>query len=191
MKKLVFLAAIAVFGLTLSQAQTSFGVKAGANFASLNGDDADDVDGQTTIHIGGVANIGITEFISVQPELLYSRQGFKDDDFDITVFLDYITVPIMADFKVTEGLSLQGGPQIGFNINSIIEDDDSGGEEDLDNVEGLDLGLGLGAQYRLPMGLFFQARYVAGLSNVFEDIEGESVEAKNAVVSVSVGWFFN
>ncbi|MFC7357352.1 porin family protein [Jejudonia soesokkakensis] len=190
MRKLFLLSIFIVLGCITSQAQISFGAKAGVNFASLQGDDADDIEGQTTINIGGIANIGITELLAVQPELVYSRQGFKSDENDITVFLDYLTIPVMADFTIAEGLSLQGGPQVGININSIIKDDETENEEDLDNVEGLDLGMGIGAQYRLPMGLFFQARYVAGLNNVFEDIEGESVDAKNSVISVSIGWFF-
>lgn len=191
MKKLLLFAAIVVFGFTTGYTQTSFGVKAGVNLASLSGDDADDLDGHTTMHIGGVANIGITELFSVQPELLYSRQGFKDKDAGRTGFLDYITVPVMADFKVAEGLSLQGGPQIGININAIVDDDNAGGEVDINNVESLDIGVGIGAQYKLPAGLFLQARYMAGLNNVFEEIEGESLKAKNSVISVSVGWFFD
>jgi hypothetical protein len=188
MNKTLLFAVIAVFGFTVGQSQTSFGVKAGVNFATLSGDDVDGLDGQTTVNFGGVVNIGITESLSVQPELLYSRQGFENDD--ITAFLDYITIPIMADFKVAERLSIQGGPQFGININAIEKDNDSGNEVDFENVESLDIGLGIGAQYRLPIGLFFQARYVAGLSNVFEEFEGESIDAKNSVISISVGWFF-
>jgi len=60
MKKLLLMAALAVFGLTTTNAQeVRFGAKAGANFASLNGDDVDDIDGRTSFHVGGVANIEI------------------------------------------------------------------------------------------------------------------------------------
>jgi len=186
MKKLLLFAALVVFVFTTGHAQTNFGVKTGVNLASLSGDDSGWVDGQTTIHIGGVANIGISELLSVQPELLYSRQGAKNKMDDTTIYLDYITVPIMVDFKVAEGLSLQGGPQIGININGIVEDDNAGGEEDIENLESLDIGVGVGAQYKLSKGLFFQARYMVGLSNLSEEIKG-----KNSVISVSVGWFFD
>jgi hypothetical protein len=53
-------------------------------------------------------------------------------------------------------------------------------------VETVDLGVGIGAQYILPMNLFFQARYVIGFTDVIEDVEG-----KNSVISLSVGYFFN
>ncbi|PKA84304.1 outer membrane protein with beta-barrel domain [Ulvibacter sp. MAR_2010_11] len=184
MKKLLIMAAIAVFGFTTANAQgVSFGVKAGANFASINGDDADDLDGRTSFHVGGVVNIGISELFAVQPELVYSAQGFEFED--VKGKLDYVNIPIMADFTVADGLSLQGGPQVGINISAKQEFD--GETEDIDDIETLDLGFGAGAQYRLPdMGLFFQARYVIGFNDIVEDFAG-----KNSVISLSVGWFFN
>jgi len=186
MKKTLLVTAFAFFAFVGVQAQNfQFGAKAGANFASLNGDDVDDLDGKTSIHVGGVARISISEFLAVQPEILYSRQGAKDGD-DTTLFLDYINIPILVDFTLAEGLSLQGGPQIGININGIAKDEDSGNEIDIDDIETVDLGVGLGAQYVLPMNLFFQARYVIGFSDIIND-----VEAKNTVVSLSVGYFFN
>lgn len=188
MKKLLLVAALAVFGLTTTFAQgVRFGAKAGANFASLNGDDVDDVDGRTSFHVGGVVNIGVSELFSVQPEVIYSSQGASDGD--VSFNLDYINVPIMADFQLAEGFSLQGGPQVGINISSKAEFD--GDKEDIEDIQTLDLGAGIGAQYVLPMNLFFQARYVIGLSDVFEEIEGFKPDAKNSVISVSVGYFFN
>ncbi|MDT0554986.1 porin family protein [Patiriisocius hiemis] len=184
MKKLFLFTAIIAFAVTTSNAQgVSFGAKAGLNLAGLNGDDADDLDGRTAFHVGGVANIGISELFSVQPELIFSMQGSEADD--VTLQLDYVNLPIFADFQIADGLSLQGGPQVGFNINAQAEFD--GETMDLEDNETLDLGFGAGAQYRLPdLGLFFQARYVIGFSDVISD-----VDAKNSVASISVGWFFN
>ena len=44
------------------------------NFATLGGD-TEDLDGLTSFHVGGVAEISFSEKFSVQPELLYSAQG--------------------------------------------------------------------------------------------------------------------
>ena len=162
------------------------GVKAGANFASLNGDGADALDGRTSLHFGAVLNFGFSELFAIQPEVLYSSQGYKysSEAGDVAVALDYLNIPVLADITVAEGLSLQGGPQIGINISSKAKFD--GESFDVDGIETVDLGVGIGAQYKLPMGLFFQARYVIGFTDI-----ADGAESKNAVIGISAGWFFN
>jgi len=187
MKKLFFLAAFAVFGLSNVTAQVTFGAKAGVNLASINGDNSDDADGLTSFHVGGVAKIAISEFFSLQPELIYSLQGYTADTGfgDLDVKLSYINIPIMADFMIMEGLSLQGGPQIGINLSG--EADLDGETTDIEGIETLDIAAGIGAQYKLASnGLFFQARYVTGLTEIVKD-SGQ----KNGVISLSVGYMFN
>lgn len=199
MKKVILFAVFSLFATTNFFAQNapsenstssgvSFGVKAGPNFASLTGDDTDDLDGRTSFHAGGVVNIGVSELFAVQPEVVYSAQGatFTEEGMDITIKLDYLNVPVLADFTLAEGFSLQGGPQVGFNITKEFEAD--GVSEEIEDVESVIFDAVIGAQYRLPMGLFFQARYVIGISNASSDAD---VEIKNSVVSVSAGWFFN
>lgn len=182
MKKLLLLTAFAVFGFTVNAQNVSFGAKAGVNFATLTGSDVDNVDMRTSLHVGGVVNIGITEKFGIQPELLYSSQGYTADG-DVTGKLDYISVPVMAEYKFFEGFSAQAGPQVAFNINDKIEVD---GEEvgELD-AESVDFGFAFGAQYKLKQGIFFQARYGLGLSDVVSDFT-----VKNAVFGISVGYMF-
>jgi len=185
MKKVLLIAIVTVFGFTVNAQGVSFGAKAGANFASLGGDDADDLDGRTSFHIGAVASIGISEKFSIQPELVYSSQGFtfSEEGIDVTGKLDYIIVPVLADISVAKGFSLQVGPQVGFVITDEAEAD--GETEDLD-AESTDFGLAVGGQYKTESGLFFQARYALGLSDVASD-----ADVKNNVISLSVGYFFN
>jgi hypothetical protein len=91
----------------------------------------------------------------------------------------------MADFMIMEGLSLQGGPQIGINLSG--KNDFGGGTTDIEDIEALNIAAGIGAQYKLASnGLFFQARYVTGLTEIRKD-SGQ----KNGVISLSVGYTFN
>ena len=186
MKKLVLFAALVAFSFTGLMAQSvSFGAKAGLNIANVTGDDVDDLDGRTSFHAGAVVNVGISELFSVQPEVIFSAQGFKSNDGGVegVAMLNYVNVPILADFVLAEGFSLQGGPQVGFNIGDDIEVD--GQDAGSLDAESIDVGAAIGAQYRLPMGLFFQARFTIGLTDIVED-----VSAKNSVIGVSAGWFF-
>ena len=188
MKKLLFAAAIAVFGFSTVNAQDlSFGAKVGANFASVGGDDSDDLDGKTAFHVGAVINIGISEKFAIQPELVYSTQGYTAsfDGVDVTGKLDYINLPILVDYTIISGLSIQAGPQIGFNIkDEMVADDVDDVSLDLD-AESIDIAGALGAQFKMGSGLFFQARYTFGFSEIVED-----VDIKNNVFSLGVGYFF-
>ena len=118
MKKL-FLAAFAVFAFTSVNAQ-DFGVF--ANYASNSFDGGDSTSG---FNIGVLAGFEISEKFSVQPELLYSAQGAKEDGGDGELKLDYINIPVMAKFYVAEGFSLEAGPQVGFLMSAKSE---GGGE---------------------------------------------------------------
>lgn len=180
MKKLFFLAATVFFTGTISAQQVNFGAKAGLNIATLSGDDIDDVGSRTAFHIGLIGEIMLTEKFAVQPEVLYSAQGAKEDD--LTYKLDYVAIPVMAKYFVTPGLSLEAGPQIAFNTLSEIEFD--GESEDLDEIEGMDFGLGFGLGYQF-MNAFVQARYNMGLTEIVED-----ADAKNSVFQISVGYKF-
>ncbi len=191
MKTILLFTAIAVFALNVQAQEVRFGAKAGANLSNVNGDDADDANSRAGFHLGGVAKIGLTEMFAIQPEVVFSSQGYKVNfpGEDGKVRLSYINLPVMADITLAEGFSLQGGPQIGFNISADAKYD--GDTTDLEDVKTIDFGVGIGAQYILPMNLFFQARYVIGVTNIFEEIGGEQFDAKNSVASLSIGYFFN
>jgi hypothetical protein len=191
MKKLLVFAAIAVVSVMSIHAQeTLFGVKAGVNFASIVGDDFEDASSLTGFNIGAVASLGLSDVIAIQPEVVFSGQGAKDDeDGEFKTKLGYVNVPVLLSFTVVEGLSLQAGPQIGINISA--KDEFDGETEDIEGVNTLDLSGGFGAQYYLEdIGAFAQLRYTVGFNSIFEDFEGETFDAKNSVLSISVGWFF-
>lgn len=206
MKKLIVLAILFVSGTgaLLAQGSPTFGIKGGVNFSSFSGDgyDAfDDPEGRTSFHIGGLVEIPLSERFSIQPEVMYSGQGFdlisRDNADDTEVQLDYINVPVMAKVYLIEGLYAEAGPQIGFNVKSEIDsdpDDVGSGDTDINDeiFNDVDFGLGVGAGYKFNNGLYGGARYTFGLSDVFnnEDIAGD-FDAKNAVFAISIGYMFN
>ncbi|NDI98151.1 PorT family protein [Flavobacterium sp. LaA7.5] len=188
MKKLLLsAAAIMAFSVVSHAQEIKFGVKAGLNIADFGGD-AETEGSRTGFHAGGLAEFKLTETFSIQPELLYSMQGAKGnlagEEFDIK--LDYLNLPIMAKYYLMEGLSIEAGPQIGFLMSAKWEDEDA-----KDYYKGIDIALNGGVAYDLPMGLFLQARYSAGLTSIAEDVEGaETVDTMNNVISLSVGYKF-
>jgi opacity protein-like surface antigen len=172
MKKIIFLFA-ALAGSFAMQAQgINFGVKAGANFTNFGGDA--DTDGKTGFYVGALADLPISGNFHLQPEVQYSSEG-SDNDGNI----DYIRIPIMAKYYVMEGLSLQAGPEVAFKIAADDFVDEA--------TKSIDFGLGGGVGYELPMGLFFDARYNVGLSNI-SDVDG--FDLKNTGFQIGAGYRF-
>ncbi len=67
---------------TPAPVQTRFGIKAGANLATLEIDDESSTNeigtnNKTSLHAGIFVNIPLGDKFRVQPELVYSKQGSK------------------------------------------------------------------------------------------------------------------
>ncbi len=187
MKKLNVLLFVTILSVAPICAQDiQFGVKAGPNFSTLQ-PDLNDPATKTSVHFGGMAEIPITEMFAVQPELLYSGHGVKDEsDDDEVIRLNYITIPVLAKYYLVDGLSIHAGPQIGFLLSAEIED--NGETEDIkDGTKDVDAGFAFGAGYKMDSGLNFGLRYYLG-SDVNDS--GDTV-VKNRVFQISVGYFFN
>ena len=205
------------FGVTNAQ-QVKFGVKAGVNLATFNGDAVNsDITMKAGIHAGGLVELKFTDKLALQPELLFSMQGAKivDEGFDTTnnvTFRDefkrdltYVNIPVMLKYYPIGGFFLEGGPQAGFLLsakskNESTETDAAGNltrsstETDVkDFYKSVDFAFNLGLGYDFTQNWFAGARYSIGLSNI-DDLGGQygiyEVDRKNSVLSFSVGYKF-
>lgn len=170
MKKAIVVFVLCVSSVVAVQAQKfHIGVKGGVNFANFTGDEANNLDNKTGFHFGAIAELGISEKFSIQPEAIYSAQGAKFSDIDFNV--DYINIPVLAKLYLIDNLSLQAGPQFGFVVNN----------KNIENPETFDLSGAVGAE--VTFGKFFaQARYNIGFSEI---VNNEDI--KNSVFQLSLG----
>jgi hypothetical protein len=188
MKKIFFLA-VALAGTFAAQAQgIDFGIKAGANFANFNGDV--NSDGITNFHAGAALELNLVPTFSIQAEGLYSSQG-AEAKYEETVGgaivtgarelnLDYISVPVMAKFYILpDRLSVMAGPQFSFLVSDA---------EEAFDAQKFDLAAAGGVELKIIAGLFAQARYTIGLTEVYDS--EYTGNAKNAVFQLSVGYMF-
>ncbi|MBU2950724.1 PorT family protein [Tamlana agarivorans] len=183
MKKLLLVTAVAIFGAVNLHAQDlQFGVKGGLNFANVMGDQSENKDLVTAFNFGGMVEIPISEKFSVQPEIMFSGNGFSINE-DVTA-LNYLDIPVMAKYYLTKGLSIEAGPQIGFLLSAKTEDIDV-----KDSYNNVNFGLSTGVGYKLDNGINFGARYNLGLSNI-NDIDGSSIKNRLGALQLSVGYFF-
>ena len=178
MKKVLF-TAVAVLGFTFANAQeTKFGAKAGLNMSNFTGDA--ETDAKIGFYVGGFAEIKLTDKFAVQPEVLFSMLGAKDDNANYDS--NYILVPVMAKYFVTEQLSLEAGPQIGFLMSAKYD-----GNDIKDFYTSTDFGMNFGAGYDVTENINVGVRYSLGLSNV---VDASGVDVKTSNIALGLGYKF-
>lgn len=187
MKKLFFTVALATLVFTAqSYAQdVKFGAKAGLNISNFSGGDADR-NSLLSFHVGAVSEIPLSEKFSLQPELIYSRQGSEAQNPEsVKIKLDYLSIPIIAKYYLVDGFSLEFGPQASFLINDKAEFIDSDLPDEDTDASGFDFGANAGLGYDITSDLFVQARYYFGITTV-----AENPDIKNSVFQLSLGYNF-
>ena len=212
MKKIAFLIIIAVCGFSQVRAQ-NFGVKAGYNYSTFSGETSSisTIEGLSGFYIGGLVELPISNMLSIQPELIFSRQGvdlrqglknfsIKTDTSEIR--LDYLNIPVMA--KVNLGpIFLEGGVQFGFLVNkpkvdSYIANVYLRNLLDKDSYNSFDFGVGAGLGVKLNQHFFVETRYTYSLTNVFDpndkhfksSLISDGDNFKNSVFSIGLGMKF-
>lgn len=192
MKKL-FLAVVAMMVSATTFAQNEVGQltiqpKVGVNIANIT--EAVGADPRIGLAAGAEFEYGITDNIGLSAGVLYSMQGAKasEESVDYTLKLDYLNVPILANFYVAKGLALKLGVQPGFKLSSKVKGEASGVTAELeveDGVKSVDLSIPVGLSYQYQ-NIVFDARYNWGVTKIVDD-----ADSKHSVFQITVGYKFS
>ncbi len=131
----------------------------------------------------------LTNRFSLGAGVLYSQQGAKLDKTEVEYDIDYINVPLTANFYVVKGLALRAGIQPGFNINGKMTNDGKEVADFKESVKGFDLSIPFGLSYEYRH-FVIDARYTYGLTKVF-DTKKVDLDSKNITFSLSLAYKFN
>lgn len=221
MKNLLRITFIIIVSLCIAaQAEAqSLGVKTGLNLCKGLVKDDDEVYSNEDefkikggFNIGAVFEIPITDFLWIEPGLLFSVKGMRTvwegDDWKETekanVFYLDIPVNVLAgyDFGSVKVYGILG-PYVGIGLagkykweeewdgetDSGSEDIEWGSDSDEDDLRRPDAGLtfGVGAQFK---GLEFSMTRAMGLANISSYQDG-GFRIKNRVTGISIAYKFN
>ena len=222
MKKIVFLlvAAIAA-GAVSAQKPFTFGPKVGINVTDLHPDGLDDINHlsgtKPALVIGAFAEYRALKWLAVSADVLYSRQGSTDkatwtergpgggfvtESEEFSYRLNYLNIPILANFYVTNGLALKAGIQPGFLLSGKYRAKVDGGSWNTEDTKhyfkSTDFSIPVGISYTFEQGLVIDARYNIPVTDIAtdefkEDFSGGNEELNkmtNRVFSLTVGWKF-
>jgi hypothetical protein len=192
MKTRYFVLIACVIFTQAASAQLNFGVKGGANITKVDGKAFKD-EFNYGYHLGGFVEIGLGKKWGIQPEVLFNQYQTRTDTSFRSVYenaanfsnyknvkLNYLSIPILLNYKLANILSLQAGPQFGV----LMSQDKGLVEEGKDAFKNGDFSLLGGAQLNISK-LRFTGRYFVGLNNI-NDISNQS-KWKNQGFQLSVG----
>ena len=161
--------------------------KVGLNVSSLTEDDAEYKAG----FVGGAElEYHVSPMFGISGGLLYSMQGAKADAEEGNVKvegkynMDYLNIPILANFYVAKGLALKAGIQPGFKVSSKIKVGSVSVDDDSDAIKSFDFSIPVGISYEY-MNICLDARYNIGCTKVFKEGDGN-----HSVFQLTLGYKF-
>ena len=189
-------------GAAMAQKRFTFGPKVGVDLTHFWGSGTKFYESnrvQLNYQVGVFAEYRASDHFAIAPEVVFASQGGIIKDYGTpsgiykqTYTTNYINVPLMLKLYVIKPLSIDFGPQVGFNVYSKYRGDwDLNDEYDktydsTKRTNTFDFGLGLGATYNIASDVFVQARYTLGLTKIFKDED----PIKNGNAQIAIGYRF-
>ncbi len=218
MKKMMMIAAMMIAAIS-ANAQNEVGQitlkpTVGMNIASMT-----KTEGDSKVRVGIAAGVeaeyGLTEKFSLSAGLLYSMQGVKGDgSFDLdffdeyfeyqgdaeytgkaTVKLDYLNIPILANYYVIPGLAIKAGIQPAFNVSKRVKFEGDVTVGNMKRPVNIDEKINDGVKafyFSIPVGISYEyqsfvldARYNIGVTKAFK-----YTDSRHSVFQITLGYKF-
>ena len=227
MKKTAFLVASLLATAAISSAQAQdirLGFRAGVNYSNLAGNiQNEDAYNNKVGFLGGVIiNIPVAkdDFLSVQPELLYSQKGFENKPIEFgflgykqrregSVNYNYLDLPILLKINAS-GFIAELGPQYSFLVSAnnrtkttttplfggTPSTKESENQRDVSALNRNELGYLAGVGYQAGNGLSVSLRYTGAFSDFVKSdsnsyFEGDLKNARHSAFQLSLGYLLS
>ncbi|MEO6524084.1 MAG: porin family protein [Mucilaginibacter sp.] len=213
MKKTLLLLSLSL-SISLTYAQTKFGVIAGLNLASISSTSSGSSISSSSLagfHVGAFADFELSKSVSIQPGVLFSLKGGSDESTQSSgsysvhatdkLTLNYVEIPVNIFYHIPVSIGkifLGGGPYVALGLSGkekvTYTGSVSGNAEanvtfgsNSGDVKNPDFGLNLGAGIALQNNLLFKVGYGIGIANLSNT---SGTTSHNNVFGISVGYSF-
>jgi opacity protein-like surface antigen len=162
--------------------------KVGLALGSFSGDYIKPVgsDAKPKTRVGFIAGVEgeyyIADWFGAALGLNYAQQGWKFEDTKTK--LDYLNVPIVANFYVARGLALKTGAQFGFLLNSKVD-----GVDRKDDCKKMNFSIPIGISYEIS-NIVLDIRYNIALTKVNKYDDPNNEKSRSDMVQFTLGYKF-
>ncbi len=198
LNKIATLAICTMLSFFPLHAQWEVGGLIGLNITSLSvnpGSSSEDYSSRLGLGIGVVVDKPLSDQIYLHAEPMFLQKGssLETSDFTAVFKLSYIELPIMFKYIFQTSASVipyaMAGPSIGLLTSAKVDFKDDGEQDEKDNTNIFDFGLGFGGGVSLPhenKTFFAETRYVFGLTNVNKESDESTVKNRGLQVIIGV-----
>ncbi|MEO8719774.1 MAG: porin family protein [Ginsengibacter sp.] len=186
--KLIPVFALLFISSSLFSQGLTFGIKGGANLGKISGQSFKN---EFTLgyHVGAFATIGGKKW-SVQPEVLFSQISSDTATNFNSVYsfnnikkieLQYLTIPILLNYKLSNIFSIQAGPQFGI----LLDQNKNLVQNGKDAFKSGDFSMAAGLQLNLLKFLVY-GRFVGGLTDMNNLSNDETWKVQTIQVGIGI-----
>jgi hypothetical protein len=194
MKKMMMMLIMATVALTASAQNTlrdngtfTLQPKVGIGIGMLSGEwkTLSGVDNKSRIGlvVGLEGEYYAMEWLGIAAGINYAQQGYKmkGNGMEETYKLDYLNIPLTADFYVAKGLALKTGLQFGFLMNAKVDSEDV-----KDACKKFNLSIPIGISYEIS-DFVLDLRYNLGLTKTNKD---DGNKLRSDLLQITLGYKF-
>ncbi|WP_294219096.1 porin family protein [uncultured Chryseobacterium sp.] len=212
---------VAVMSTLKEKEPVRFGIKGAANASQFSEQELNTKNQKLGFNAGVFVNIPLSKQFALQPEVLYNQMGAKSvltssevqsgnttvkTEQNVSTTLNYISVPLMVQFKPTDNFYFEAGPEFSYFIdgkdkgesmvssttNGITSTQIQSASRDIDKdaIQRFNFGLGLGLGYYFTDHLGINARYVNSLTHIYKDTPVGQNPNTNRVFQLGLNYKF-
>ena len=178
----------------VSYSQISWNAKVGMNMSNFTGDS--DTDMRVGFNVGVGMEYQFTDMWSIQPSLMFTQKGAKQDEGKMNPM--YLEIPVLAAARFAiadnQNIVVKAGPYFAFGVAGKVKVGDEKGDffgdgDDQYGGKRFDCGIGVGVAYEI--GKFFVGLDGEfGFTNVVDFKSDNVSNPKNMNFSIGVGYKF-
>ena len=191
MKRFILVAAIMMASITVfaQREAGSLTIQPRIGISAADFNNTKDTKARVGMVAGAEFEYTVSNHLGLALGVNYSQQGAKQDSYNVTYNMDYLTVPIVANVYIVKGLAVKAGVQPGFNIKAKIKSEGVERADFKDAVKKFDLSIPVGLSYEF-CNIVLDARYNFGVTKIF-DMDKVELNSKNLAFQFAVGYKFN
>ena len=140
--------------------------------------------------IGGVeAEYYILDWLSASAGVNYAQQGWRikekvsGDKWNMN--MDYLNIPVLANFYVAKGFALKVGVQPGFLLNAKQD-----GKDAKDGIKSSNFSIAYGLSYEFKNGITLDWRAAIGTTTI-NKVSDENNKYRSNCATLTVGYKFS